>query len=255
MDKKGQVTIFIIIALVIVGGILIYYFVVPRVAPAIALGAAASPSQFLSGCMKPAAENAMNTLSKQGGYLNPEGYILYEGNKIKYLCYTSDYYKMCTVQQPFIKSHYEEELKTILQAKAKECAASLKSSYEKSGYSVTMPSVSLNLSIISGKIQMELIAPTTIRKGEETRTFDKFDFSAPSEIYDLLSIAGNIIEFEAYWGDSETVVYMQEYPNIEIWKVRLGDGSTIYIIGDVLTEEKFTFASRSLVWPAGYLTT
>jgi hypothetical protein len=202
--------------------------------------------------MKSTIDSTMSTLSKQGGYLNPEGYILYESEKIKYLCYINENFKKCIVQQPSIKTHYEDELRDNLQAKAKECAASLKKSYESSGYAVTMPSISFNLSIVPSSIKMELNAPTTITKGEETRTFQKFDFSEESEMYDLLALAGNIVEFEAYYGDSNIDAYMQNYPNIIIQKIKLDEGSTIYILESALTIERFTFASRSLVWPAGY---
>ena len=71
-------------------------------------------------------------------------------------------------------------------------------------------------------------------------------------MYELLFTAANIIDFESSLGDSATELYLQYYPDIKIYKNNLGDGSTIYKIENVISGESFTFASRSLAWPAGY---
>jgi hypothetical protein len=44
---------------------------------------------------------------------------------------------------------------------------------------------------------------------------------------------------------------MLYYPNIKIEKKKLGEGSTVYILTNRETLDKFVFASRSVVIPAG----
>jgi hypothetical protein len=45
---------------------------------------------------------------------------------------------------------------------------------------------------------------------------------------------------------------MQYYPDLKIEKTKLSDGTTIYILSNVVSKDRFTFASRSLAWPPGY---
>ena len=71
-------------------------------------------------------------------------------------------------------------------------------------------------------------------------------------MYDLLLIAESIVQFESTLGDSETTDYLNYYPDLSISKIKLGDGSKVYTLKDVVTNEQFRFATRSLVWPAGY---
>ena len=92
----------------------------------------------------------------------------------------------------------------------------------------------------------------TITSAETTRTFDKFDASIDSKIYDLLSIATSIIDYESTLGDSETTTYLSYYPDLRIDKIKLEDGVKIYKLTNVVTNEMFQFATRSLVWPPGY---
>jgi hypothetical protein len=71
-------------------------------------------------------------------------------------------------------------------------------------------------------------------------------------MYDLLAIATSIIDFETTYGDSETTIYMDYFRNVKVEKNKLSEGTTIYTLTDRNTLEEFKFASRSLVYPAGY---
>jgi len=250
MDKKGQIAIFVIVALVIVGVILVI-FAYPQIKNIVA-PSEISPSQYLGDCISPEVKGAVDILAKQGGDENPVGYINYLDAKVKYLCYVSGYYKTCMIQQPMLMSHFADELERILTPKINTCARNLIAEYERRGFSVSSSAISSNVSLGSGNIKIEFIAPMTITQDETTRTFEKFDVLIDSGIYDLLSIATSIVDYEATYGDSETTLYMQYYPNLKIEKIKLEDGVKIYKLTDVVTKESFTFATRSLVWPAGY---
>ena len=60
------------------------------------------------------------------------------------------------------------------------------------------------------------------------------------------------MQFESVLGDSETTLYIQYYPDLKIEKIKRADEGTIYKLSNVVTGDEFTFASRSLNWPAGY---
>lgn len=250
MDKKGQVAIYIIIAIIIVVlGLMAYFF---RSDISTFFGAELIPNNFIATCIDEEVKQGILTLSMQGGYLNPEGFIMYQGRNIKYLCYNSQYYTPCQVQQPLIKAHFEQELNSIIEEKAEQCAIEMRREYESRGYSVTgTREINSEIEILPGRIRLNLNAPMTVTK-DVTQTFTEFNIEYRSEMYGLLMIATSLIDYESTYGDTDTDIYFDYYPNLKIRKTKLGDGSTIYTVEDIRTGEEFTFASRSLAWPGGF---
>jgi hypothetical protein len=249
MNKKGQVAIFVIIAIIIIG-VLVLVFLFPNVRETVT-GEEFSPNSYLKGCVEPSVRDGVALLSRQGGYREPEGFILHEGVKVKYLCYNTNYYDTCFVQQSNIQGHFESELREIVTPVAEQCARNLKAEYEKRGYSVSSGAISSEIEIIPGRIRIDFSAPMTITK-QNTQTFEGFDVEIESEMFSLLSVSHLIIASEAALGDSATDKYTDNNPDLRILKLDTDDGSTVYKVGNVNTNEEFVFASRSLAWPAGF---
>ncbi|MEI6731117.1 MAG: hypothetical protein WCK90_00400 [archaeon] len=248
-NKRGQVAIFIIIAIVLViliVGIFLYQREIISFG-----GKAFSPESYLKDCITPEIQSDIAILAKQGGYASPTGFVTYKDEKIAYLCYISEFYKPCVVQEPFVRSNFENELSKLITNKVSACVDNLKREYERKGYSVSSAGVVSSVSIAPKKLNIDIKAPMTITK-DTSQTFKQFNVQMDSQIYTVLAIAESIVNFEAVYGDSETTVYMQFYPNIMIEKNKLSDGTKIYKISDVVTKESFTFASRGLSWPPGY---
>lgn len=248
LNKRGQVAIFVIIALVIVGIILVV-FLYPNIS--LQISEPFTPENYLRSCIEPELRPALEKISSQGGYMNPEGFFVVDNVKVKYLCYTSEFYKTCQVQQPLIKKHVEDELYSSIKLRLDGCFSQLKQEYERQGYSVSVGESNSKIEIVPNKIKINIDAPITVTK-ESSQTYKGFEFSIDSQMYDLLSITSSIVDFESTYGDSETTLYMQYYPNLRIDKTKLSDGTKIYIVSDVVTKESFRFASRSLSWPPGY---
>ncbi len=248
-NKKGQLAIFVIIALVIVA-IIIAVLLYPKL-PIVGKGDV-NPGSFLKSCIEPEMKKNLEILGKQGGYAKPEGILTYKGEEIKYLCYTSEYYKTCVIQQPLLKEHVEKELQSLIKSRADECIQELKEEYEKRGYEVTSSGrAESKVEISPAEIEIHFQNPMTISK-ESTRRFQGFDIEIESKMYELLMIAVSVLDYESTYGDSETTLYVSYYPNLKIEKIKLSDGSKVYILGDAVTQESFRFASRSLSWPPGY---
>lgn len=247
-NEKGQVAIFVIIALVIVS-VIIVFLLYPRLG--LSTTTATSPEGFLRGCLEPEIMPVVETLSKQGGYMNPEGFVLYNDVKVKYLCYTSQNYETCVVQQPNIKGQFEKELYSQIDSKIRQCYQSLIEDYESKGYSVSLGNINTKAEIVPGSIKISIINPITVSK-ETSQTFGGFEVNIQSRMYELLMTSTSIIDFESTYGDSETTEYMRYYPNLRIDKQKFDDGTTVYRLTDVVSKDSFTFASRSLVWPPGY---
>jgi hypothetical protein len=249
MKKRAQTTAYIIVALVIVVFGIILYFLYPRISQIIA--GDTEPGDYMRVCLEPELDRVLELISKQGGYINPEGYIEYQSVPIKYLCYTSKYYVPCYVQQPLLVAHVERELSSDLKEKAESCAGELREYYQSRGYEVTGGNnAEVDVSIAPGRIDIKIDSPMTFTK-DTTQEFQTFRIAKSSEMYMLLMTATSIIDFESTYGDSEVTIYMQYYPELQLSKMKLIDGSKIYTIKNVKTSETFTFATRSLAWPGG----
>lgn len=247
MNKRGQLAIFVIIAIVLVAVVFVF-FLFPQVN---LFAAEVNPSSFLRNCVESDVRDSLEILTKQGGYLEPDNFVQYQGENIQYLCYTSENYQPCIVQQPLLVNHVEQEIKNYVEPRARQCVGSLADQYEKKGFTVQTTPGNIDVDIVSGRIVVDFLSPMTVTK-ESTQTFQKFAVGIDSEIYDLLITATSITQFESTLGDSETTLYIQYYPDLKIEKIKRADEGTIYKLSNVVTGDEFTFASRSLNWPAGY---
>ena len=248
INKKGQVTIFIILALLIViFGILIYTFY-----PSIKDGLETetkTPEQFVSNCLKEDLENLVEKISSQGGSLNPEHYFLYNGNKLEYLCYTDEYYLTGKRLNPMLFQHIEKEIKNNIQARANECFDNLVESYEKKGYSAELKKGSMSVELLPEKILTRFDNYTLTLTKSSAEKHDKFQIVLNNNLYELVEIANSILDWESTYGDAETSIYMTLKKDLKVEKWKQLDGTTVYILTDRNTQDKFQFASRSVAWP------
>jgi hypothetical protein len=249
--KRGQVTIFIIIAVLIVALAVLAYMFWPDIKPG---GLETeNPSAFIQSCLEEELEDVVETLSLQGGSLNPEHYILYQDEKIEYLCYTEKYYKTCVMQQPMLKQHIESEIESDIRAVADDCFDSLKKSYESRAYNVVLRRGGMSVELLPKRVVATFNHSFTITK-TDTEKYEPFRVVLNNNLYEFVSITNSILNWEARYGDSETTLYMNYYRDLKVEKKKQTDGSTIYILTDRNNQNKFQFASRSVAWPPGYRT-
>ncbi len=249
-NKRGQVTIFIIVGIIIVAtGFLIYSFY-PQIKSALG-GEEKNPQSYIQFCIQDEIKSAVNELSLQGGSLNPGSYIMFDDSKVEYLCYTNEFYRPCTVQQPMLKQHIELEIKNKIQDDLEFCFNSMKSSYEKKGYDVGLTSGDKRIELLPQRIVGMFNYSLTLTKGEDTQKYDSFVVVLNNNLYELVSISNSIIEWESTYGDAESTVYMSYYHDLKVEKNLRDSGEKIYVLTDRNTGNKFQFAVRSQAWPAG----
>jgi len=251
-NKKGQVTIFIIVALLIVAIGALVYILSPGLRSAIGQESN-NPYEYLRTCIEEDAKNNIEIISSQGGSLNPEHYYLYEDSNIEYLCYTNQDYDTCIIQQPLLAQHIQSEIKNSIEGLVSQCFSAMSESFENKGYDVGLNQGDINVKLMPNQIDIlfENYEFTTT-KGEVER-YDSFKVDIKdNNLYELVSIARSILDWEATYGDAETTAYMNYYHDLKAEKKKQEDGTTIYILTNRDTENKFQFASRSGVWPSGY---
>jgi len=248
-NRKGQVTIFVIIAVFVVASVLITYLFFPQVLANFGVGAQ-NPTAFLQGCMEDQLKTITELISTQGGSIEPENYLLYNDEKIEYLCYTEDSYSTCVMQQPLLKQHIESEIKNGIKNQADTCLDSLKTTFQRRGYDVSLSDGDLIVELLPQRIGVTFENDLTLTRDSSQR-YEKINVVLNNNLYELVSIANSILNWEARYGDTETTAYMDYYKDLKVEKNLQSDGSTIYVLTDRRTEDKFQFASRSVAWPPG----
>lgn len=249
-NKKGQVTIFIILAIVIVVLGILFYAFFPEIKTTFGLETD-NPNAFLKTCLEGDILKTVEKVSFQGGSLNPELSYSYFGNEVEYLCYTNQYYEKCVMQQPMLKEHVESEIKSGIQEQVASCLNDLKKSFESQGYDVSMKQGDFNIELLPQRIMLTSETSLSLKK-QETKTYNSLSISVNNNLYELTSIALSMLNWEARYGDAEITTYMNYYPTLKVEKFKQSEGTTIYVLTERATGNKFQFASRSIVWPPGY---
>lgn len=250
-SKRGQVTIFIIIAILIVGIAVLIYFIRPNVEVGTGFDAK-NPSGFIQDCLENEIDETVNLLSLQGGSVNPDFSFLYEGSPVQYVCYSSENYARCVVQQPLLKQHIEKEIKEDISDEVESCFSSLEQSYRNEGYTVNLQTGTTRNELLPKRIVTNFDDYVlTVSKGETAR-YDSFNVILNNNLYELVSIANSIIEWESEVGSATPSIYMTYYKDLKVEKKPFQDGTTVYVLTDRNTEDKFQFASRSIVFPGGF---
>jgi len=241
---RGQVTLFIILAVLIVVLILVFFiFLRPSSVTAV------SPGFSFEQCVRDSIETSIAGLSRNAGFIQPEFTFPYQGEQYAYLCYTNEYYETCTVQKAFLKQHFEDQLEKKTKGRVNTCYTNSVEDLKDQGYGVRDGTVNYELSLEPNSVIVKLEAPTTIG----SQSFKNFNFKMDSPIYEMVMLATSLVQSEAAFGDASTTELMLYYPEYIVDKQKQGEGTTLYVVEHKLFNYKFQFASRSLVFPAGYL--
>ncbi len=116
MKKKGQVTIFIIIAFVIVAAVLIFFL-----SGGVDYFSERTGKLGFEGCVKDALKEGISKLEGNAGFIKPDFSYSYNGKEFTYLCYSDSYYKTCSVQVPFLKNTFDKNLEILIRDKINAC--------------------------------------------------------------------------------------------------------------------------------------
>ena len=252
--KRGQTTLFIVVAVIIVAIIGILIFFMNKNADDIpgSSGNAENAYGFLSSCIEDSLKETIKTISEQGGYVEPHLYRALEGENISYLCYTQNYYVTCVNQEPVLIQHLKSEIKENIKDDVEECMFNLKLDYERKGYDVNLDYNDFEVSIVPGKTVLDIDATMSYSKGDENEVRSKFDMIVPTKFYDLAIVVQEILAQEARFCNFEQQGYMLLYNEYDIDRFRLGDATIIYTVKHRKSGEEFKFAVRSCAIPPGF---
>ncbi len=243
-NRRGQLTIFIIIAILIIA-IVALLFAFPKLRTAVGIEKPVSPEKFIQTCLENTIKENVDTISKQGGSMEPSPNILYQDEKIQYLCYTPVKAQACVVQIPFLEKHIEEEIKNSIKEDVDFCFSSLRQTYDDRGYTTNLKKGEIAVELLPKKILTTMNYEFTFAKNEVSERREAFRVVVNNNLYELVGIAQSIMNDEILLGDSFEQEYMNFYTWLRVEKDRPNDDSTIYTLTDKNTQDKFMFAMQS----------
>ena len=187
MEKKGQVTIFIIIAIVIIG-IAVTFFAFKDT---LNIGKASSSdvdpinTEFLS-CLESTTEEGITFISLQGGY-----YEIPEDIAFSYIVEKAPYYYMNSKKYIPSTERIERELENYITEKLGLCLNF--SSFEVQGFEINEGDLSTSITVEEEKVYVDVNYPLVIKKGEETYRMNEFKINTISSLSRLYSASREIV--------------------------------------------------------------
>jgi len=248
-DTKAQITIFIILGLVIILGIIIFFMLLK--APEEKIVDENKPNAFIESCTREAVEDALAILSKQGGDIVPKGYLTHDGEDISFLCFNVEYYERCINQRPLLIEHIENEITNYIEPLVNDCFLKLEDNLEKR-YDVSSSNMKLKTTLYPKNIVVDINKEFKMNRGEEELNFKNFKTILIHPIYDLAEIAMEIVNQERLYCNFDEIGYMILYPEYDVTKFIRGEGDIIYTITERATNQSLRFAVRSCSLPPGY---
>ncbi len=246
--KRAQVTIFIILAIIIVVAIIgTIFFMGGRSVDA---PVNADPSQIIEKCVRDAVEKSVWKMLANGGQRFPSQAIMYQGSEYNYLCYQADFYQGCYNVHPMLEYLVESEIREDTLAGVQDCFNSMREDFEGRGFDVSGGSANYSIDLLPGSVEINLKKKISLVRGESSQSFEDFDTKILSPIYELIKIARDVVNSESQYCNFEYNGYMLLYPKYDIERIDYG-GSKIYRLIDRRSGMEFRFAVRSCAFAPG----
>ncbi len=252
-NKRGQVTIFIIIGILIVAGVVLFFSLRGQVTEDEDKGPSVSgeinPSSYMKTCIEDKVEETIFVLSRRGGYINHPLNIHFmftnEGKywNITYLCYT-DKDENCDIICPSVISNLESEIKREIEGEINSCFNGLVSSARDKGYEISEEEYNgFKTNLKENRLIFNINGKLVLNKGEATERYENFDVEFSTKIYNLGRVAQDIVNSKSSSGTFDIVEYSLNNPEYKIETEPIGK-TKIYTITNRETEEKFRFAIK-----------
>jgi len=249
--KRSQITIFVILAIIVVAAILALAYL-NRTTIINILNPIKDPKDYIDKCSNDAAEKAFESVISVGGFVNTQSYYNYNGVKVAYFCYTPFNRQICTNKHPVLKKEIEKELYNLILPEVEKCFANLGQKY--ADYDYKEEPLNFSLEIAPGKIKLNINKKITIAKNDEIKIYKNFDTSINSAAYDFISLSVKIINDEVSCdcpseacGADLVKLSLDNNKYVISKPVYTSNGEKVYVIEEYSTGNKFNFAVRNCV--------
>ncbi len=253
-SKYGQITIFVIIAIVLVAAVgFIFLISRPSVSPGIS--PRTDPEGYIRNCISSSVSNAEGLLIPNGGFVNPtgNGFTNFNGSKIAWMCYTSSSEQLCTNNHPMLRVEIEKEIFNYIKPEIDRCFSDVKSELSSYDYS-DKPIENFSVNIVPSGVKVVLEKEISYTKAGEKVTIDNFNTQINSPLFEFVLLTLKIVtqELNCNCGsescDADLLRLNRDNRNFEITKPDYEtNGREIYRIQETLSGKQFNLAIRNCV--------
>lgn len=241
--KRGQVTIFIILAIVIVVILGTVIYVVMRSDSSLGSleqdrtfveGQLSGVQSYIKSCGEETVSNYVPELLKNGGKNSIEPHALtYYGGDVNYLVYESQNKMNLRVEiERRISEQVEQKLKD-------ECSLG---AYDDINPKTQKRDMEVETLLLDDSIKVSVNYPIVFKKGKYQTEISDYSFSVDSSFGRLYRVADTITNREVN-GEFDAVSYMMTYPDINIKKDSLDLDNKVYVINLEGGKEYLIFAT------------
>jgi hypothetical protein len=202
--RKGQVTIFIILAILIVGGVIAYFLLRPSNVSSLPKNMQ-PVYEYYQSCLEQHTRQGISLLGEQAGYIYVNdlefvpgsSYMPFSsqldffGQPVPYWMYVSGN-NILAKQKPTLSS-MESELERYLEENLDNCDFS---EYYAQGYDVYFETGSVQVKINEGTVDVSVDSPFRIDFEEQTATVNTQEFSVSSKLGKFYNLASDVFEHE-----------------------------------------------------------
>jgi hypothetical protein len=250
-NKRGQISIFVIVGLILVAAVIII-FVVFRSPDVTLRQDFDNPESFIDKCVRDEVRATIDIMIPQGGFVAPSDTVVFNDIQVPYLCKNINYYDPCITQYPLYITSLQEELETQVKSKVESCFVTLEAELEDRNYVVSGGEIGIDVTLKPRFVEVVVDRDFTLTRNDATRTFESFEVVVNSRLYDIAVIANEISSQEARFCYFEYVGYNVLYNDFDVRKAVLSDSTKVYTIKDKKTEEEMNIAVRGCAIPAGF---
>lgn len=248
-SKRGQIAIWVIVAIIILAGVILLYLV--RKAPQPVELKEMTVEQDIELCLVRAVNEAVDKMLPQGGFIQPENYVTYNGTKIEYLCENPGFFETCKNQHPMLVNEMRSQISDYIKPYLDQCLEIEKKEISKKGGEMSYSGINFSVSMAPARILIEILGEITITTNGQTSRFEKLDARVINPAYDLANVAIDIANSEAKYCNFQYLGYMAVYPDFDIRVARTSSSDKIYSIKDKTSGRIFNTAVRSCAIPTG----
>lgn len=251
MNKKAQVTLFILLSVVIVVVVIALFLF--RGNFSIINNPIDNPDFYLRSCVEDSIKLSEDNILNSNGFSTKDtyNYVLYKSEKIPYLCTSYEYYSACMPQEPM----FAEKQRVLMENKAavdfSNCISTLKKDLESDGYTINKDTSSVTIVFMKDTINANVKINFIATKEESSIKLQDIEITYPSKLFNILELAQTIVNYESTLCEFSLMNWMATNSEILIKRDITSDQTKVYTLQERIGLKELNFAIRTCVMPAG----
>lgn len=216
MEKRGQVTLFVIlgVVIVIIAALLLYFrtnlFLFNPTSEDLNSRLDEIREHIVS-CIADVSESPIRQIGLQGGYLStpPDTFRLYNDTQISYLCYSMEGTPNCR-NRVLLRSDMERQLSSAISFDLRTCI-DVQSFRRLGSFEIIAPSDwTVDTSIGSDMVVVKVNYPVRLRSAKSAAEASAQEFTQAFEfpLGYLYDVSQDVLDYETQYGDFDQLIYM-----------------------------------------------